>query len=137
MYPCPYCLSPAALDTGCTGCHRPPDPEAAEVIRLDGTIRVLAAEVDSTRRAHAAARERYEAVRLERNALAARVHARVRASMTPAGPVPSAPLAAEPALAVDPASPPREASTRTVQNVLFVLGGLLLGSAAIVFTAVA
>jgi hypothetical protein len=30
-----------------------------------------------------------------------------------------------------------EASTRTVQNLLFILGGLLLGSAAIVFTAVA
>ena len=31
----------------------------------------------------------------------------------------------------------RETSTRTVQNVLFILGGLLLGTAAIVFTAVA
>ncbi len=30
-----------------------------------------------------------------------------------------------------------EASTRTVQNILFILGGLLLGTAAIVFTAVA
>jgi len=37
-----------------------------------------------------------------------------------------------------PVAPPRqETSTRTVQNVLFVLGGLLLGVAAIVFTAVA
>lgn len=31
----------------------------------------------------------------------------------------------------------REASTRTVQNILFVLGGILLGTAAVVFTAVA
>src|SRR5207237_9161129 len=37
--------------------------------------------------------------------------------------------------ATAPARP--EASTRTVQNALFVLGGLLLGSAAVVFTAVA
>ncbi len=36
-----------------------------------------------------------------------------------------------------PFHPGPEASTRTVQNVLFVLGGLLLGTAAIVFTAVA
>jgi hypothetical protein len=36
---------------------------------------------------------------------------------------------------VDPNRP--ETSTRTVQNVLFVLGGLLLGTAAIAFTAVA
>ncbi|MEU4222568.1 hypothetical protein AB0F10_45425, partial [Actinoplanes sp. NPDC026623] len=38
---------------------------------------------------------------------------------------------------VAPAPRTREASTRLVQNVLFLLGGLLLGVAAIVFTAVA
>ena len=40
-----------------------------------------------------------------------------------------------------PAAAPRpggaETSTRAVQSVLFVLGGLLLGTAAVVFTAVA
>jgi hypothetical protein len=49
---------------------------------------------------------------------------------------PDAPAPLGPALGpTDPRQP--ETSTRTVQNVLFVLGGLLLGTAAIAFTAVA
>src|SRR5437773_5448701 len=133
MYPCPYCLAPATLEAGCSGCHRPPDPEAAEVIRLDGAIRELAAEVDATRRAHTLAVERLDAARRERNRLAVLVRGRVlAAAVPPPAPVPPAPVTpAQPT----PGSPaPREASTRTVQNVLFVLGALLLVSAAFVFT---
>ena len=55
---------------------------------------------------------------------------------------PPAPPPADPAPRPrqSPAEPPAggpEASTRTVQNLLFVLGGVLLGTAAVVFTAVA
>src|SRR5947208_2412649 len=42
-YPCPYCHAPADLDAGCTACGRPPDTEAAGVIRLDATIWALTA----------------------------------------------------------------------------------------------
>ncbi|WP_228986670.1 SCO7613 C-terminal domain-containing membrane protein [Micromonospora sp. DH13] len=50
----------------------------------------------------------------------------------PVGAVPSAPFGAVPAQVGG-----AETSTRTVQGLLFVLGGLLLGTAAVVFTAVA
>ncbi|WDZ85084.1 SCO7613 C-terminal domain-containing membrane protein [Micromonospora cathayae] len=71
---------------------------------------------------------------------------------TSAGPVPVGSLPVGPVVGVPPVGgrlpvgPPvgvpvvaggRETSTRTVQGLLFVLGGLLLGTAAIVFTAVA
>jgi hypothetical protein len=43
-----------------------------------------------------------------------------------------------PAHPTSPAPPPgSEASTRTVQNILFILGGLLVGTAAVIFTVVA
>ncbi|GFJ89490.1 hypothetical protein [Phytohabitans rumicis] len=110
-YPCPACRATASLETGCPGCGRAADPDAAEVIRLDSEIAALGANL--------------RAAQLRRNELAARVRARV------------APIILPPA-GTGPAAPPRpEASTRTVQNLLFILGGLLLGTAAIVFTAVA
>src|SRR5207248_3158895 len=63
---------------------------------------------------------------------------------SPVAPPPGSPVApAAGPPAGGPAGPPvapaarPETSVRTVQNVLFVLGGLLLGSAAVVFTAVA
>ncbi|KWV30098.1 SCO7613 C-terminal domain-containing membrane protein [Micromonospora rifamycinica] len=51
------------------------------------------------------------------------------------GTVPPAGFGAPPAAGETPGRP--EASTRTIQWLLFVLGGLLLGTAAVVFTAVA
>src|SRR5262249_15429054 len=54
-------------------------------------------------------------------------------SLTPL--VPAAAAVPVPSVATTVHGP--ESSTRTVQNVLFILGGLLLGTAAIVFTAVA
>ncbi|QOC90522.1 SCO7613 C-terminal domain-containing membrane protein [Micromonospora craniellae] len=55
------------------------------------------------------------------------------------GPVPGAGGTPVPAMAAADAGGPggAETSTKTVQNLLFVLGGLLLGTAATVFTAVA
>jgi len=124
-YPCPACGTPADLSRGCPGCHRPPDPDAARVVELDRTITGLAERVERARVAYREAVDRLNATVAERNVLAARVAAQAR--RVPPGP----PLETE----VRPARP--ESSGRTVQNLLFVLGGLLLGSAAIVFTAVA
>jgi hypothetical protein len=132
-YPCPVCLATADLATGCPGCGQPPDAAAAEVIRLDTEIERLRAELEAARRPYVAAMGRLEGVRVRRNALAAQVQSRafsVRAARrAPAVVAPAPPTVVLP--------PKPETSTHTVQNVLFILGGLLLGSAAIVFTIVA
>ena len=131
-YPCPFCRTPANLTSGCPGCGRGPDRDAAEVIRLDAEIPVLTARLATAREAVATADT---ALRRAWQAREAAV-ARIRASLVPAGP---APAFAAPALPAPAPAPPRtkEASTRLVQNALFLLGGLLLAVAAIVFTAVA
>ena len=33
-YPCPYCRAAASIESGCPGCGRGPDPDAAAVVRL-------------------------------------------------------------------------------------------------------
>ncbi|MEU5787652.1 hypothetical protein ABZ754_07965 [Micromonospora purpureochromogenes] len=132
-YPCPRCGAPADLVRGCTGCGRPPYPPAAEVIRLDAEIRALGREVERAREAYQGLAGRLLAAQRRRAELAARVRAEV-APPAPAGPLPPVPVRPAPV----PPSPGRpETSTRTVQGLLFVLGGLLLGTAAVVFTAVA
>jgi len=142
-YPCPACGTPASLAAGCPGCGRGPDPVAAEVIRLDGEIAGLAARVEQARSAWATLSGQLHAAQVRRQQLAVQVQAAVRATtVPPARPAvapATAPAAAPAAPAAAPAGPPPrpETSTRTVQTILFVLGGLLLGTAAIVFTAVA
>ncbi len=140
-YPCPACRAAADLRTGCTACGRPPDPEAAEVVALDRVIAGLRADVEAARLALADRTGRLNATVSQRNGLARRVVARTAADLWAARvgaappeprPVAEAPVAEAPVPAARP-----EASTKAVQNVLFVLGGLLLGSAAVVFTAVA
>ncbi|MEV0566078.1 hypothetical protein [Dactylosporangium sp. NPDC050588] len=166
-YPCPFCGGQADLDAGCSGCGRPPFPDAAEVVRLGARagellveVEAARAELDEARSRYQAAVQRLNAVRAQRNMLAARVSQAVEmarralseaaaASVRPApappqppvrpvlvpgpgGPTVHGPVAVPPA-----AAPAAEASPRTVQNLLFILGGLLLGSAAIVFAAVA
>lgn len=141
-YPCPACGAPVDPETGCTGCHRPPDPEAAEVTELNFTIGTLSAEVERAGRAYQDAVARLNLVVARRDELARRVLARVAAPPAPVVPAAVgswAPPPPGPANPSDRPAPPArpEASGRAVQNVLFVLGGLLLGSAAIVFAAVA
>ncbi|WP_341717432.1 hypothetical protein QQG74_26630 [Micromonospora sp. FIMYZ51] len=194
-YPCPACGARALLDSGCTGCGRPPHPAAAEVIRLDREIVVLDGEVTRARQAYEGLAGRLAAIRRRRNELAATVRAEFPVAAGPvptrpvaagpvptrpvaagpvptrpvaagpvptrpvaagpvptrpvaAGPVPTRPVAAGPFAApvggwrpgpALPASRPggAETSSRAVQWLLFVLGGLLLGTAATVFTAVA
>jgi hypothetical protein len=153
-YPCPSCRTPANLTSGCPGCGRRPDPDAAEVVRLDAEIALLTARLAAAREAvtgvDAALRRAWGA----REAAASRVRASLLPPAVPgpaAAPHPASPAAASgpasAAAAPHPASPAaeaaafspraREASTRLVQNALFMLGGLLLAVAATVFTAVA
>ncbi|MEO3818640.1 hypothetical protein [Plantactinospora sp. B24E8] len=157
-YPCPVCGTGADLVTGCPGCRRGPDPVAAEVIRLEGEIAALTVRVVQAREAYRTLEATLRQTRQRRETLAGQVRAAALAArqaatrMAPPRPVPTptgptsavlAPVAPPVATAAGPApvtlpAPVRpEASTRTVQNVLFVLGGLLLGAAAIVFTVVA
>jgi hypothetical protein len=128
-YPCPACGTMANLAAGCPGCGRRPDPEAAEVIQLDETIRRLDFEVERSRLGYAEAVGRLTAAQRRRGELVARIQARVTGEKAIGQP------AAAPQPEPRPARP--ETSGRTVQNLLFILGGLLLASAAIVFTAVA
>ncbi|MFC0005935.1 SCO7613 C-terminal domain-containing membrane protein [Micromonospora siamensis] len=148
-YPCPRCGAPADLSRGCPGCGLPPYPPAAEVVRLDREIALLGRETEQARQAYQGLAARLLAAQGRRTELAARIRAELPAPRgvpvpvagpvaVPAGPVggpsraPAGPVGG-PSLA--PGRP--ETSTRAVQGLLFVLGGLLLGTAAVVFTAVA
>ncbi|MFI5850462.1 SCO7613 C-terminal domain-containing membrane protein [Micromonospora chalcea] len=148
-YPCPGCGAPADLTAGCRGCGRPPYPPAAEVIRLDREITELVPRVEAARLAYHDLSGRLSTARQRRSALAARIRQEIPVPGPVTVPVPQtagpAPLPvaapAPPPRVVPPAAPVRpggaETSTRAVQGLLFVLGGLLLGTAAVVFTAVA
>ncbi|MGC1215797.1 MAG: hypothetical protein WA890_31635, partial [Micromonospora sp.] len=129
-YPCPACGAPADLILGCHNCGLAPYPPAVEVIRLDRQIATLGAEAEQARQTYQQLQDRLGAVQQRRAELVTRIRAEI--------PFRPRPVPAAPPVPVAPASPGRpETSTRTVQGVLFVLGGLLLGTAAIVFTAVA
>ncbi|WP_410811724.1 SCO7613 C-terminal domain-containing membrane protein [Micromonospora sp. 067-2] len=138
-YPCPACGAPADLSTGCAGCGRPPDEVAAEVVRLGREVARLAPEVERARRTYVELAGRLTASSQRRAELAALVRAGAATSVA----VPPAPPAAlsgsgRPAAGTGSSAPgAAETSTRTIQGLLFVLGGLLLGTAAVVFTAVA
>lgn len=132
-YPCPYCRTPADLTTGCPGCGRGPDLDAAEVVHLDAEIPVLTARLAAAREAVSSADAALRHAWQSREAAAMRVRtAMAAASFATAAGSPAGPVAA-----ARRAPGAKEASTRLVQNVLFLLGGLLLAVAAIVFTAVA
>ncbi|MEU7820119.1 hypothetical protein [Catellatospora sp. NPDC049133] len=144
-YPCPRCRAAATLDGPCPGCGRAPDPDAAAVLAYDAQIAVLAPQVEQARSTYESLSGRLSQLRRDREAYATKVRVAVAreqsahqptlltlpptAGSTPPGTVP-------PVAAAVPGRGP-ESSPRTVQNLLFILGGLLLGIAAIVFTAVA
>ncbi|WMF04643.1 hypothetical protein H1D33_01525 [Micromonospora robiginosa] len=133
-YPCPGCGAPADLVVGCRTCGRPPYPPAAEVVRLDREITALTPRVDAARLAYQELAGRLSTVRQRRAALAARIRAEIPAPRPAAVPMPVRPA---PPVTVPARPGGAEASARAVQGLLFVLGGLLLGTAAVVFTAVA
>ena len=122
-YPCPVCGAPADLAEGCGGCGRAPDPEAAEVVRLNAELAALAPRVRAALEAYNTLAGEFRATRWRRDELALRVRKA------------AAPPPVERATAPAPVRP--EARPVTVQNLLFVLGGLLVGAAAVVFTGVA
>ncbi|MFG1880400.1 SCO7613 C-terminal domain-containing membrane protein [Micromonospora sp. NPDC049102] len=129
-YPCPACGASADLSTGCAGCGHPPDPIAAEVVQLGREVARLEPEVERARRTYTELAGLLTATSRRRAELAAVVRAQRAA----------APLAASTpvgGVVGTPSPGAAETSTRTVQGLLFVLGGLLLGTAAVVFTAVA
>ncbi|MEU1810109.1 SCO7613 C-terminal domain-containing membrane protein [Micromonospora aurantiaca (nom. illeg.)] len=139
-YPCPGCGAPADLVAGCRACGRPPYPPAAEVVRLDREITELVPRVEAARLAYQDLSGRLVTARQRRAALAARIRQEIPAPRAagPAplpAPMPPRPVPVPPTPAVRPGG--AETSTRAVQGLLFVLGGLLLGTAAVVFTAVA
>ncbi|SBT50648.1 hypothetical protein GA0070621_3793 [Micromonospora narathiwatensis] len=118
------------------------------MVRLDREIAALTPQVEQARVAYQDLAARLGAAWQHRAELAARIRSEIPAPRPvgslprpvasvppagPAGPVPSpgpTPVAAPPPGGA-------ETSTRAVQGLLFVLGGLLLGTAAVVFTAVA
>ena len=138
-YPCPACGAPADLSAGCAGCRRPPDPVAAEVVRLGREVARLEPEVERARRTYTELAGLLATTSRRRAELAAVVRASVAASVAvPVGGPVSVPVGGPVAVAATDSTPgAAETSTRTVQGLLFVLGGLLLGTAAVVFTAVA
>ncbi|GAB3161028.1 hypothetical protein GCM10027290_67680 [Micromonospora sonneratiae] len=155
-YPCPVCRATATLAANCPGCGRAPDPLAAEVIRLDGEIAGLTGRVEQARQAYLTLAATLRDHQQRRQELAARVRVGAYVSRPTGVPTPRPGPSGVPAPALTPAvtgvptpavagvpgrpaaAPVRpETSTRTVQNLLFILGGLLLGTAAIVFTVVA
>ena len=140
-YPCPVCGAPADLTAGCGGCGRSPDAQAAEVVRLNEELAALAPEVDEAQRAYTALAARLRETRQRRDDLALAVRQAAfyaRGGVAPQVPATTpAPTGQPPAPATQPAPPAPEAKPVTVQNLLFVLGGLLVGAAAIVFTGVA
>ncbi|MEU8130450.1 hypothetical protein AB0B68_24825 [Micromonospora sp. NPDC049049] len=139
-YPCPACGAPADLSAGCSGCRRAPDPIAAEVVRLSREVAELEPQVERARRTYTELAGRLSTVSGRRAELAAVVRAGLAAPvvarpMPAAGPAPF--IGPGPGVATGSRPGAAETSTRTVQGLLFVLGGLLLGTAAVVFTAVA
>ncbi|TWG15992.1 hypothetical protein FHU34_111317 [Micromonospora taraxaci] len=104
------------------------------MVSLGRQIAQLEPEVERARHTYTELAGRLSALSRRRAELAAVVRAglavpAVAPSVPARGPAPVAAGSAAPGAA--------ETSTRTVQGVLFVLGGLLLGTAAVVFTAVA
>ncbi|MEV4411041.1 hypothetical protein [Catellatospora sp. NPDC049609] len=157
-YPCPVCGRSATLDGPCPGCGRAPDPNAAAVLAHDARIAELVPRVEQARSAFESLTAQLGQLRRDREAYATAVRdavARERSAHEPtlltmpptASTLPPTRSALPPATGSLPPTagtlPPvqagrgPESSPRTVQNLLFVLGGLLLGIAAIVFTAVA
>jgi hypothetical protein len=149
-YRCPVCGAIATIIGACPGCGRAPDPRASRLPSIEASLVELAAEVHRSRTVFERALVTWQSAQATRDALVSTILANQTAPIGLA-PAEYAPLTAPnagwpsgtgPGGAVPPAqrSAPfgePDASPRTVQNLLFVLGAVLLGIAAIVFTAVA
>jgi len=115
------------------------DQQAQELGRLNARVDATRADAIRAHQGWIAADAAMRAAISERDRFVALMQVAVPPP-PPAAPPTTVPPPAAPASfapAPVPATPARETSTKTVQNVLFVLGGVLLGTAAIAFTAVA
>lgn len=161
-YACPRCGAAADVVLGCGNCGGPPEPEGPELADLSARIRTLAASAEAAYRHHLqlvdevrVAQARYQVLLGAARYRGAQARAgfagsRPRPAASPTGaaapagtapagtaPAGTAPVGTEPWPGRHEVGPVPEVSPRTVQNLLFIVGGLLLASAAIVFTAVA
>ncbi|MBN1174629.1 MAG: hypothetical protein JXA67_20865, partial [Micromonosporaceae bacterium] len=123
VYPCPACGRSADEVAGCTHCGRPVDVEAVAIMRLDLTIAGLTVDLHQARQATDRIAGQLGNARAMRADAVFQLGAKLRAEHA--------------RVQLRPKAPRQETTPRAVQAVLFVLGGILLGSAAIVFTTVA
>src|SRR2546421_10953656 len=103
-YPCPACGASANRPDGCPGCHRPPDPDAAEAVTLAARIPELTAQVAAARAAYGEASQRLSEAINRHNELAQRIQAR-RAAPPPPAPPPPPPPPPAPASGPPPPNP--------------------------------
>ena len=156
-YHCPSCGVLTAATGPCPGCGRRPDPQAARLVALDAELTSLRDTISVTSAELTRLTDSYRALDLERRTLAqamitavvaersATVSERIAGAPVPTGSPQLVRDQATPAGSVGASTPwpgaerlgTPDASPRTVQNLLFVLGAALLGIGAIVFTVVA
>src|SRR5581483_1198725 len=138
-YPCPVCHTLTTLEHPCPGCGRAPDPNAAAVITLDARILDLRGRVDEAKRTFDGLTAELAEARRQRETYATAVRqsvAQERSSAAPTVPLTASPMQPVVIPATQAASR-AEARPRTVQNLLFILGGIVLAIAAMIFTSVA
>ena len=128
--------SPDPAGPGVTGAA---DPGAAELAQLDRDIAVLTVSIEQARQAWTAMAQQLDTAHQRRYVLAGQLAARAAKAPPPSQQAAEHPRPVPAEAEGEPAGPVSrpETSAKTVQNGLFVLGGLLLSSAAVVFTAVA
>src|SRR5262245_43805434 len=131
-YRCPACSTLATLTQACPGCGRAADERAERLSTMDASVRVLAHEVRRTRAEFDLAYAAWlDASRARGRLAAAMLATHASEPSVPAGesriaPAPQRPTVDTPTVNAPPAdSALPDASPRTVQNLLFILGGVL------------
>ncbi len=136
VVPCPACGTPMAATEACPNCGHAPDPRAARLVAVDRELAGTAARLETTRRQFDDLSRQWNRLSAERHELVGQMRAAATATRTrQAPPVPFAPVASPPVRSKRTADEQRE--PQTIQNLLFIIGGILLGVGAIVFTIVA
>jgi hypothetical protein len=130
LYPCPACGTPMTAIEPCPNCGRAPDPRAPRLVAVDRELAGVAVRLDAARRLFGELTQQWNQLSAERHDLARQMYSAVvgeRIAMGPPGQRRPHPVA----VTGEPKEP------QTIQNLLFVIGGILLGVGAIVFTVVA
>ena len=138
LAPCPACGTPMNATEPCPHCGRPPHPYAARLIAVDAALAAIAPKLETTRKLFNDLTQRWNKLTAERHELARQLYApgRTRLADVPvAAPVGRSNERTEPVAVRKEPKELRE--PQTIQNLLFIIGGILLGVGAIVFTVVA